>query len=650
LELIIRSLFLWITLLYSSCLSANIVILENGESLLSPEHVQVYFQESLQNDSWENLYNNPQLFSEHSKKQFYFGYQKNPIWLKLDLENRSEVQDWIFSVDNAAIDYIDGYLVGSDASLIKQFRLGDMRPNSSRALRTPSQSIRLSIENNQRYSLLIKIYGDSTLFLPISLQTVEKFFDSESKNNLVNALCLGVMLALGLYNLYIYFSVKDKAFLYYSFYLSSVIIFALYASGLGYNYIWPDAVKFQETIPFTILGVFFHGAFGFSQHFLKTKELLPHYHKIMTMFKYMAYAGIPIAIFISKNHALTIVTLVNIFFMFTVFYAGIKTVKAGYSPAYFYLISWSFLIIGLLTYNLTVKGVISPNFITTKSIQFGGAIEAILLSSALAYRMRLLMREQHSSIIEAKKVLLKANSMMNNALAESNKLNTAKDEFLSIISHELRTPLNGIMGNLDLMAYDASDSTMQPLIDDAKLASSQMQEQIENILIVSQANLDRLTNRPALGSISRNFSKPFSKFEELAETKSQYLDISIDLNKHHEMKVDWDKIIKMVSCIVTNAIKFTPQKKILYLSFKLFEQVDKHQLSIEIVDEGGGMSEQLIQQLSKPFQQQDMSMTRDQSGFGLGLTVAKIYADVTHSELNFEHVKNGTKSIIIIPC
>jgi two-component system, sensor histidine kinase LadS len=616
---------------------------------LSPEHVQVYFQESLQNDAWENLYNNPQLFSPHKEKQFHFGYQKNPIWLKLELKNNSKVQDWIFSVDNAAIDYIDGYLVDSNANLIKQFELGDMRQNSLRELRTPSQSIRLSLESHEQYSLFIKIYGDSTLFLPISLQTVEVFFDSESKNNIVNALCLGIMLALGLYNLYIYFSVRDKAFLYYSFYLSSIIIFTLYASGLGYNYLWPDAIKFQETIPFIILGVLFHGALGFSQHFLKTKEYLPQYHKIMTVFKYLAYAGIPIAIFVNKNHALTLVTLVNLYFIFTVFYAGIKTVKTGYSPAYFYIVSWSFLIIGLLTYNLTVKGIISPNFMTTKAIQFGGALEAILLSSALAYRMRLLMREQHSSIVEAKQVLVKANTMMNQSLAESNKLNTAKDEFLSIVSHELRTPLNGIMGNLDLMAYEAIDTPMQTMIDDAKLASTQMQEQIENILIVSQANLDRLMNRPNTNSVQQSFHCIFSRYKEMAESKSQQMKIVIDFEKHQEMHLDWDKVVKMVSCIVYNAIKFTPAKKQISMYFRQFKKLHHQKLIIEIIDEGGGMSEQLIQQLSKPFEQQDMSITRHQSGFGLGLTVAKIFADVTHSQLSFEQLAQGTKSVIVIP-
>ncbi len=599
--------------------------------------------------TWKQVFQASSKFQPQKKPTLNFGYRESPLWLKVKLVNRTDTLKWAFSIDNVAIDYIDIFLINERGRLVDSALLGDMRPFSERKLQTLSQSAAFELDRDQHFTLLIKAYGKSTLFLPVFLATEQQLEQQESISKIFITFLVGIMFALGLNNLYIFYTTSDKTYAYYCFYLVSLIGFALYTSGMGYKYFWRDAIAFQNINIFIWLGMLFHGALAFSQSFLRTKDRLPRMHVYMNYSKYTAYIAIPVALFISKSTAVSLLTLVNISFIFTVIYCGVQSAIRRYTAAYFYLASWVFLIVGLLIYNLTVKGVMEPNFYTTKAVSIGSAIEAILLSSALAFRMRKLISERDIANKKAQQALIDSNQKMAESLEAAERYNKAKDEFLSVVNHELRTPMNGITGNLQLMHMKDTGHEMQKYIRSAEQCSADMMKIIDNMLFVTESGSAKIKINPQNVDIKSSLHSLLGEYIAKASEKKLSFSHNIASDLPSSVNMDWNLFKRLVDCVVDNAIKFTDEGKI-SINAQLETDNKRKFLVCNIEDTGIGISEEHQKKLFSPFSQANTSYTRPVDGLGLGLTVAKQIADVLKASIEIESaIGKGTKAIIKLP-
>ncbi len=599
--------------------------------------------------TWKQVFDDPSRFQPQEKPTLSFGYRDSPLWLKVKLTNKTDNLKWAFSIDNVAIDYIDFFLVDEQGRLVESALLGDMRPFSMRKLQTLSQSVSFELAKDQHFTLLIKAYGKSTLFLPVSLSTEQQLEQSESISKVFIAFLVGIMFALGLNNLYIFYTTGDKTYAYYCFYLISLIGFALYTSGMGYKYFWRDSIIFQNIVTFIWLGMLFHGAIAFSQQFLRTKKCMPRMHVFMNYFQFLGYFSVPVAILVSKSSAVSLLTVVNICFIFTVIYCGVQSARQRYTPAYFYLASWIFLIIGLLIYNLTVKGVMEPNFYTTKAVSIGSAIEAILLSSALAFRMRNLISERNDANEQAKQALLKSNQQMAESLEAAERYNRAKDEFLSVVNHELRTPMNGIIGNLQLLRMKGLEPELEKYVAGAQTCSDDMMKIIDNMLFISEAGSQQIKIQSSIVEYKSAIGEFLARYHSRVAEKGLEFKTNISSDIPDSLTVDWEIYTRMVDCIIENAIKFTEQGAI-QISAKTQVVETSLNLVCIIEDTGIGMSEEQLTKLFTPFSQANTSYTRPADGLGLGLTVAKQIADLLNAKIEVSsEIGKGTRTVISLP-
>jgi len=638
-------------LLFLSSLSANseIYLTETDKAVKLWRELYLYEEPENSNQDWQQVYATPLNFQAQEKPTLNFGYRNSPIWLKVTLVNKTDVHRWGVSIDNAAIDYIDMYLIDENGQLIDSAELGDMRSFTSRKIHTASQSASFDLRPNEHSTLLIKVYGQSTLFLPVLLATERQLQVEQNVSMVFVAMLVGIMFALGLNNLYLYFTVRDKTYAYYCFYLVSLIGFALYTSGLGYQYFWRDMIGLQNVITFVFLGMLFHGALSFSQQYLRTKTNLPGAHQFINYFKFLAYLSIVISLVFSKSAAVSFLTVINLTFIVTVIYCGVQSARQRYTPAYFYLVSWFFLIFGLLTYNLTVKGVVEPNFFTTKAIAIGSAIEAILLSSALAFRMKKLIVERNDANSSARKALLDSNREMAKSLAAAEQYNRAKDEFLSVVNHEFRTPMNGIIGNLQLMGYEELDEAVQDYLVNAQSSSKDMMNIIDNLLFITESSSQQLSINLSEINLREYFAELLAPFNEIANKKSVVFEVNIDDDLPSTLSIDAQKFRRLVEILVSNATKFTAKGQVTIL-LRLKTVEEESYLEMVVKDTGIGMTDGQIEKLFTPFSQANTSTNRPADGLGLGLAVAKQISKVLQADIKLEsQIGHGTKATVVMP-
>ena len=216
-------------------------------------------------------------------------------------------------------------------------------------------------------------------------------------------------------------------------------------------------------------------------------------------------------------------------------------------------------------------------------------------------------------------------SRLVNRILELEEASRLKSKFLAYLSHELCTPLNIISGFSELM------------IDEVPGEINEEQKQCLNDIMSSSKHLLSLTN--ALRDISkvefgkmelqlRNIALPSvieslrSEIMAITEPKKQSLEIEVEEGLPL-VRADQTKIRQMLFNLLSNASKFTPEGG--KLKVEAVRSGDWCQVSV--IDNGIGIRKEDQEQIFEPFYQQDNPLTKEKSGAGLGLTVAKQIID-----------------------
>jgi CheY-like chemotaxis protein/nitrogen-specific signal transduction histidine kinase len=202
------------------------------------------------------------------------------------------------------------------------------------------------------------------------------------------------------------------------------------------------------------------------------------------------------------------------------------------------------------------------------------------------------------------------------ALAESERVNRIKDEFLAILSHELRSPLNPILGWTKLLQTCKLDETktIAALGTIERNAKAQCQL-IDDLLDMARVLRGKLTLNVAPVNLLRAIEAAIDTVQTAAIAKSiQIHPVLCDIG---QVSGDAVRLQQIVWNLLTNAVKFTPSGG--RIDIRL-EQID-NQAQITITDTGKGISPDFLPHIFESFRQEDASVTRHHGGLGLGMAI-----------------------------
>ena len=204
--------------------------------------------------------------------------------------------------------------------------------------------------------------------------------------------------------------------------------------------------------------------------------------------------------------------------------------------------------------------------------------------------------------------------------AEAERANRAKDEFLAIVSHELRSPLNALRGWSHLLA------TTRPL--DAALVERGTQAIMRNV--DSQTRLiDDLLDTSRIVSGKLNIERRIANLVEIVHAaleaarpgaRMKSIDLRFVPDEATLMVVgDAGRLQQLVSNLVSNAVKFTPERGAVQVS--LLRNGERIQLQVR--DNGIGIAPEFLPHVFDRFTQADTSSTRRAGGLGIGLALVR---------------------------
>lgn len=438
--------------------------------------------------------NDDSAFKPVGQKLFKGGYSKSAYWLRLDIKQNlvpgaiSNSDFWVMEVDYAALDYVDLYYL-HEGHFIKRSS-GDRQPFSKRHSTTNLHTFSLHLDTDKVQSYYLRVETSSSLQIPVHIWAPAILYDHRLKSRLFYGIYFGIFAIMALYNLFLYFSLQDRSYIFYVLYIVSFGLLQSSISGLSYRYLWPESPDWANiNIPFFMATACLFATM-FTRLFLNTSILNKLLDKLLIGIIAVSFLCALLPFFSSYETALNAGNNLTAVVTIAVIIAGILASSRGYPGAKYFLLGWSALLIGATLFMLNSTGIVPANPVTMHASEIGSSIEVLLLSLALGDRIKNLREDKVRTEQRARDTLSQANAELTKTLMLLEKGNSLKDDFLAKVSHELRTPLNGISGSVELMQYEDLSPRVQEYAKSAELSSKHMLELVNTLLkfAESQAN------------------------------------------------------------------------------------------------------------------------------------------------------------------
>ncbi len=220
-----------------------------------------------------------------------------------------------------------------------------------------------------------------------------------------------------------------------------------------------------------------------------------------------------------------------------------------------------------------------------------------------------------------------------------------KSEFLAQISHEIRTPLNVILSYISLIEIEFKDyfkESTSEIIFSINEASQRLLKTVTSILDMSLLRLNNFKADFELFNINELIGSLFNSFHNAAKRKNLQLEFYEEIPNIF-VKGDHYTTEKLFENIMDNSIKYTEKGNIKIKIGKDFE----NRIAIEIRDTGIGISKEYLEKIFEPFTQESTGDTRKFDGNGLGLALAKEYAEINNYEIKIESEKGIGTAVLI---
>lgn len=229
-----------------------------------------------------------------------------------------------------------------------------------------------------------------------------------------------------------------------------------------------------------------------------------------------------------------------------------------------------------------------------------------------------------------------------------------KNRMTSLMNHDIKNPLSGIMGFSDLLINDSKYFSKEKMIEYIQLinkSASSLGKVVDDIsywIKTVQSNTNYHLNsdiKPVY--IKEIVDKSFSLVKIMASKKSITL-----LNKIKDdsfLNTDFNMMYTVLRNIIINAIKFTPEKGTVSVSYKKDTKI-KNNVLISIKDTGVGMSKERIDQILDDSKVISKKGTNGEIGLGLGLQFSKRFVNLLKGEMRIEStIGHGTTFILSLP-
>ena len=230
--------------------------------------------------------------------------------------------------------------------------------------------------------------------------------------------------------------------------------------------------------------------------------------------------------------------------------------------------------------------------------------------------------------------------------AESD-LDRMKSEFVSTASHELRTPLTSIHAALQLVMSGSADrleAEDREMLEISVRSVDRLVRIVNDLLDLSKLEAGRMSFEPKLLAVSGVCAEVTAGLQAVANARE--IRVVIDAPAGTQVFADHDQIVRVLTNLVGNAIKYSPPGSAVTLGGRAVDQ----EIEFAVADEGPGIPAEHVTRLFTPFSRLGVQERQAAGGTGLGLAISRAIVLRHGGRIWWErHHPAGSRFVFTIP-
>lgn len=311
---------------------------------------------------------------------------KSAYWVKLELNIPVSEKKYLIEFYDQTIDSLDIYILEPNGNL-RNILLGDARPFSEKPLRHKNFEVVLNDYGN--YTCYFRVASYHYADIRIAVRSINHFVFYALNEYFIYGIFYGMIMIISIYNLLIYSAIRETKYLYYTFYILSVGLYAMCIDGIAFQYLWPELPEWNQIAYGIALFFVIFWSVIFSKTFLKTRIRAPKIDVILNVVLILRVILFLYALLWDNN--IFQYRNIEIIPLTVIFYASIVVLRRGYQPARFFVVAYGFLFFGFLIKALLMISTVPfslPHIYY--ALHYSFVFEMIFLTFALSDRIRIL--------------------------------------------------------------------------------------------------------------------------------------------------------------------------------------------------------------------------------------------------------------------
>ena len=563
-----------------------------------------------------------------------FGTRSANLWFKTTIDTGdSGGGEWLWVVANPHLDLVDITVV-VDGQPVARWSGGNASDRRAETVQAhPYLVAPLTLQAGKVHTVYMQVRSSGIFYVPVTLWRPQAFWQSDQTRYALAGLYFGLVAGLSAYNLFLYLLIRERVYLHYLGCILALTLSQLANTGLGAQRVWPAWAASSTFINNMAIAAAAAMAMLFLRAFLKTPRNSP---RIDTWLRRTAWgwlaiaASLPLLDNVMAGHVMGPVGFFTVVFLTVVTLDAVRQRRHG---ARYFALAWVTLFVAGALFALFRLGAFVHHPLLANVMMVGSSLELVLLSFALADRIRSdrLAKEQAIAERTAEAV---GRDAAQRALAE-------KSSFMATVTHDIQQPLYAMRLAMQSMV----DASTAPQLD-APLAQIRSAMQLADDLLGSLAMVVQLDRADLTPSITRH---SVQKMLERVELLFEPLARQRDLDWRVTPCVAWVRsdpmlLQRMVCNLVANAIRYTERGGVL-----LSCRVRRTGLLLQVWDTGPGIA---LDEQGAVFEEyfRGVAAQSGESGLGLGLSIVRRCALLLDIQVSLRSVVGrGTCFQLLVP-
>ena len=362
-------------------------------------------------------------FVDNDQPVLNLGYTQSIYWVKVELvyssrtkkKNKGKSRDWLIEIGHPQLDIAELYTLQPDGKY--KVQTSDIRsPFSDREIRHVNSVFPITTIHKEPTTLYFRLKNNNSFLIPLSLWSPEAFTEKVAIEEFAYGMFYGCMLVMLLYNLFVYFAVRDVSYLYYVLYITSIVAFQAIIRSHGITIFGEDVELLDKRYLPLAAWITWFAVIQLTRKFLNTENVHPGLDQLLKLFLSFAIACGFLSYAVKFDTAIQWMVISSTAYMILVPAVAFYCWKKGNSSARFFFFAWLGLQIGMLIYAFTVLGFLPTNGLTNIAPSLGMVVEVTLLSFALADRIKVIQKQALDANERAMQHLKHYRSVFNNAI------------------------------------------------------------------------------------------------------------------------------------------------------------------------------------------------------------------------------------------